>query len=154
MKRSSSEGRQATRRRRRRERGVMAASTEERSVESYSFGPFVLDTRRGMMFRDGQPFQELTDTNFEILSFLLRCAGEPVTIDDIIRNVWPDDEETVDDSNVVGRIGKIRRAIGDDPTKPTYIKTLRNRHAYFFDKALLTQEQLAPSPAPPVPVFF
>jgi DNA-binding winged helix-turn-helix (wHTH) protein len=121
----------------------MATSTEERKFERYSFGRFVLDTR-GVMWRDGELFQEIRHKDFEILSFLLRRAGEPVTIDEIIRNVWPDDEETVEDNNVVGRIGKIRRIIGDNPQKPTYIKTIR--HGYFFDKATL-----APPPLPALP---
>ncbi len=120
----------------------MATSSEERKFERYSFGPFVLETG-GRIWRDGKPVQELTGKTFDILSFLLSCAGQTVTIGDIIKNVWSpdeDSEDSVDDNNVVGRIGKIRRVLGDDPKNPTYIKTIRNRHSYYFDETQLTYE--------------
>lgn len=130
----------------------MTTHSEERKVTCYRFGPFVLDPR-GVMTRDGETVTDLTGKTFEILSFLLRRAGEPVTINEIIGNVWPADETSVDDNNVVGRIVQIRRALRDDPRNPTYIKTVRNKHCYFFDKRMLapepqeTEETLRPDPA-------
>lgn len=56
---------------------------------------------------------------------LLLCladhAGEVVSIDDLLSQVWPD--VTVSQDSVYQAVATLRRLLGDDPKTPTYIAT-------------------------------
>jgi transcriptional activator of cad operon len=57
-----------------------------------------------------------------LLLCLAEHAGEVVSIDDLLRQVWP--EVTVSPDSVYQAVASLRRQLGDDPKQPTYIETV------------------------------
>ena len=56
-----------------------------------------------------------------LLLCLAEHAGEVVSIDDLLNQVWP--EVTVTPDSVYQAVASLRRLLGDDPKQPTYIAT-------------------------------
>jgi two-component system response regulator RegX3 len=80
-----------------------------------------LDTRR--VTRAGEPV-ELTVKEFELLRVLVERAGKLVKRDDLLSEVW--------DTNWFGstktldvHISSLRKKLGDDPSSPRYVHTVR-----------------------------
>jgi len=74
--------------------------------------------------RLGEQKLDLSRKEFDLLAELVRHAGSVVTREDLMAEVW--------DSNWFGstktldvHIGWLRRKLGDDPSQPTYIETVR-----------------------------
>jgi len=88
-------------------------------------GDWTLDRSRQVLKKDDDTIVNLTTHEFRVLGALLDNAGKIVSRDRIIDIVsggdWMPFDRSVD---VV--IGKIRKKLGDDPTSPSYIKTVRN----------------------------
>jgi transcriptional activator of cad operon len=57
-----------------------------------------------------------------VLLCLAERAGEVVSIDDLLDQVWPD--VTVSPDSVYQAVASLRRLLGDDPKQPTYIATV------------------------------
>jgi TolB-like protein len=57
-----------------------------------------------------------------LLLCLAEHAGEIVSIDDLLNQVWP--EVTVSPDSVYQAVTSLRRLLGDDPKQPTYIETV------------------------------
>jgi transcriptional activator of cad operon len=57
-----------------------------------------------------------------LLLCLAEHAGEVVSIDDLLNQVWP--EVTVAPDSVYQAVTSLRRLLGDDPKQPTYIETV------------------------------
>lgn len=57
-----------------------------------------------------------------LLLCLAEHAGEVVSIDDLITNVWA--EVNVSQDSVYQAVTSLRRVLGDDPKQPTYIETV------------------------------
>jgi transcriptional activator of cad operon len=82
---------------------------------------------------------------------LLLClaghAGEVVSIDDLLNQVWSG--VTVTPDSVYQAVASLRRLLGDDPKRPTYIATVP-RLGYRMIAAVRpwTDESIAPAPAP------
>jgi TolB-like protein/DNA-binding winged helix-turn-helix (wHTH) protein len=60
--------------------------------------------------------------SMRLLLCLAERAGEVVSIDDLLDQVWP--EVTVTPDSVYQAIASLRRLLGDDPKQPTYIATI------------------------------
>lgn len=57
-----------------------------------------------------------------LLLCLAERAGEVVSIDDLLNQVWP--EVTVAPDSVYQAVTSLRRLLGDDPKQPAYIETV------------------------------
>ena len=57
-----------------------------------------------------------------LLVCLAERAGDVVSIDDLLKQVWPD--VVVSSDSVYQAVASLRRALGDDPKQPTYIATV------------------------------
>src|SRR6202030_1259463 len=57
-----------------------------------------------------------------LLLCLAEHAGEVVSIDDLLNQVWP--EVTVAPDSVYQAVASLRRLLGDDPKQPAYIETV------------------------------
>jgi DNA-binding winged helix-turn-helix (wHTH) protein/tetratricopeptide (TPR) repeat protein len=90
----------------------------------YEFGPFVLDPGRQTLFRDDQVVA-ITRKAFEILLALVRCNGEAISKDDLLKTVWPD--SFVEEANLSQNIFMLRKALGDTAEERRYIVTLPGR---------------------------
>ena len=69
---------------------------------------------------------ELTPREFELLTFLMRRPGATVTRDQLLRQVWSEDQ--TGSPNVVDvYVGYLRRKLERDPGRPRLIRTVRGR---------------------------
>jgi two-component system alkaline phosphatase synthesis response regulator PhoP len=100
----------------RRAGGALVASSTRR------IGGITLDAARRLVQRDGVPV-DLTPTEFELLSALMRNAGRPLSRAQLLDAVAGDDyagyERTID-----AHIKNLRRKIEADPSNPTHIVTV------------------------------
>ncbi len=81
-----------------------------------------LNTRTYEIFRGNMPI-ELSRTEFALLEYLMRNAGQILTKDQIISHVWDFDADILPNT-VEAYIGYLRRKI-DSPFKKKLIKTVR-----------------------------
>ena len=98
------------------------------STQRFRFGPFLLDCGDRRILRDGEVV-EINGRYLDALSLLVRNAGALVTKDDFMGQVWRGIPVT--DEALTQAIRAIRRELGDDATRPTFIETVP-KHGYRF----------------------
>src|SRR5918993_5546988 len=92
---------------------------------AYLFGPFVVDTREGLLLREGQPVP-LTPKAFETLLALVENSGHCLGKDELMRRVWPD--SFVEENNLSQNISQLRRALqAGGADAPPHIATVARR---------------------------
>lgn len=115
--------------------------------QNYQFGPFRLDPLRRALSRDGAQVT-LSPKSFEVLHYLVQRAGEDVSKQDLLRDVWPG--LNVEDSNLTYHLSVIRKALGETPDRRNYIATIPG-HGYRFVAPVEHAAQAAPVALPPAP---
>ena len=119
----------------------------------FRFGPFVLSTASRVLLREGEEVR-LIPRYFDLLVLLLERRGEAVNRHVIRDAVWSD--VVVSDGALSQAVRTLRRALGDDPREPCYIRTMA-RHGYRFVFAEVLEEtdegppRAAPAAPPPPP---
>jgi DNA-binding response OmpR family regulator len=92
-------------------------------------GPLVLDLAHRRVTKNGVPVA-LTPKEYDLLALLIRHAGQVVSRQTIMEEVWQTswmgDTRTLD-----VHIRMIRRDIEDDPSRPRFVRTVRGR-GYVF----------------------
>src|SRR6516165_1125992 len=78
--------------------------------EMYEFGPFSLDPRERVIFRDGTPVP-LTPKVFDTLVYLVRNRGRLLTKDELLTEIWPN--TFVEEVNLAVNISALRKAFGE-----------------------------------------
>ena len=91
---------------------------------TYLFGPYRLDIREGVLFRDGQPIP-LTLKASGTLIVLLERHGHVVTKAELMARVWPD--TAVEDGNLTQNIYALRKLLGDARESGITIETVPRR---------------------------
>ena len=89
----------------------------------------VLDCGRHMLTIHGEEIY-LSPSEFEVLFFLIRHAGRPLSPNAILSQVWGP-QRIGDDRLVKQYIYQLRQKIEPDPATPTYIQTIRGEGYYF-----------------------
>lgn len=89
--------------------------------EFHEFGPFRLDLRARLLFRDGVPVP-LAPKSFETLVFLVRNGGRVVTREELRDAVWPD--VVVSDGSLTQAVFLLRRALGEAEDGPRFVETV------------------------------
>ena len=84
-------------------------------------GAWRVDPAAGEIARDGESAR-LEARTMRLLLCLAEHGGETVSIDSLLNEVWPD--VTVTPDSVYQAIASLRRLLGDDPRKPSYIATV------------------------------
>src|ERR1044071_1061626 len=84
----------------------------------YEFGPFRLDASERLLMRAGERV--------------------PLTKEELISEVWPD--AFVEENNLDKSISAIRQALGEKPSAPEYVETVRGR-GYRFVAAVKEVEE-------------
>jgi TolB-like protein/DNA-binding winged helix-turn-helix (wHTH) protein len=84
-------------------------------------GEWCVDPNSGEISRNGVTARVETRTMWLLLC-LARRAGEVVSIDDLLNQVWPG--ISVSQDSVYQAVASLRRLLGDDPKQPTYIATV------------------------------
>jgi DNA-binding response OmpR family regulator len=72
----------------------------------------------------GERIITLTPTEFRLLTVLIRHAGEAVSRDELIREVWGDNRP-LNSSALRRYIWLLRQEIEDDPNHPKFLRTVR-----------------------------
>ncbi|HEY4050399.1 MAG TPA: winged helix-turn-helix domain-containing protein [Acidobacteriaceae bacterium] len=94
-----------------------------------SFKAFRLDTANHLLWRDGGRVP-ITPRAFDVLAYLVERAGQLVTPDEILEELW---SETYVNPEVLRKyILEIRKALGDRPDNPEFIETLPKRGYRFI----------------------
>jgi DNA-binding response OmpR family regulator len=92
--------------------------------ESFTFGGKLFDFQTLQLHCGKQTFQ-LTLMEAELLRYLIRNAGRPVSRKSILHDVWNLHEDT-DTRAIDNFIVRLRRYIEPDPTKPRHLITVRS----------------------------
>lgn len=94
----------------------------------YLFSGFVLSPARRVLLRDGDEIP-LIPRYLDLLLLLLERRREAVHRREIMDAVWSD--VVVSDGALSQAVRTLRRALGDDPREPSFIRTV-SRHGYRF----------------------
>lgn len=113
-------------------------------VRAYVFGPFRLDLVE-LQLLQGQEVIPLTGKAFDTLVALVRNRHRTVSKEDLIRAVWHD--TFVSEESLTQAIYVLRRALGDDSSKPQFIATIARR-GYRFVAPVTEIPAEPPAPAP------
>jgi DNA-binding winged helix-turn-helix (wHTH) protein len=112
------------------------------------FAPFRLDLTARALWREGARVP-ITHKAFDLLAVLVERAGHVVAKDALLETVWPNTH--VHPDNVKVLIGEVRRALGDDPMRPRFIRSLVKRGYIFIAPVVDALSDLTASS--PFPIF-
>jgi adenylate cyclase len=115
---------------------------------TYRFGGFTLDLRRGLLIGGEQPVA-LRPKVFQLLTCLVLNAGRVMSKDELIETVWPD--VTVTEDSLSQCVGELRRVLGDGPSG-TLVKTVPRR-GYMFDGSAIQDSNLPTTAGVPAPAI-
>jgi DNA-binding winged helix-turn-helix (wHTH) protein/TolB-like protein/Tfp pilus assembly protein PilF len=90
----------------------------------YKFESYSLDARGGVLLRDGL-IVHVTPKALDVLLLLVRNPGMVVEKDRLLKEVWA--EAFVEEGSLPRTIHELRRALGDDSSRPTFIETITKR---------------------------
>lgn len=115
---------------------------------AWTVGPWHVDMSTGEL-RQGGESQRVEPKVVEVLVYLAERAGQVVSRDELLSAVWP--RVVVGDDALTQAIIKLRKALGDDPRRPTYIETLAKR-GYRLIAPVKWVSEVAVMPAAPAPL--
>jgi len=104
------------------------------------FGEFTLDRATRQLLRAGGE-HHLEPKAFELLDLLLGRRPEAVSKRDIRDRLWPN--TFVSESNLTDLVAQVRHALGDNPRRPRFIRTV---HGFGYAFSAEASEQ-HPSPS-------
>ncbi|HEY6326778.1 MAG TPA: winged helix-turn-helix domain-containing protein, partial [Candidatus Cybelea sp.] len=93
-------------------------------MTALTFGRFALDVHRRILLRDGAPVPA-TPKTLDLLEALIKQAGEIVTKDEIVREVWQG--ESVSDATIAQHVSMLRAVLDDEYRGNKYIVTVPRR---------------------------
>src|SRR5271170_6744439 len=99
----------------------MSSSLGQSSKTSLRVGDWTVSPMSGQMTR-GEESVRLEARTMRLLLCLAGRAGEVVSIDDLLNQVWRG--VTVTPDSVYQAVATLRRQLGDDPRQPIYIATV------------------------------
>ncbi len=108
-----------------RTRAVLSRSVTQREGEPavYHVGPLSIDVRRREVLRGDEPVA-VTPTEFRLLSALARRAGQAVSQEDLVTEVWGSLRQ--ESSSALRRyVWFLRQKVEDDPDNPRHLMTVR-----------------------------
>ena len=88
-----------------------------------------LDAAARRVWRDGAEIR-LSNKEFDLLQALISRAGEIVTREELMRDVWQTNFWT-SAKTIDVHLGWVRKKLGDDTRRPTLITTIRGRGLRF-----------------------
>src|SRR5712671_2698249 len=106
----------------------------------YEFGPFVLDTARHVLLRQGNPVP-LTPKTYDLLLALVENSDRMLLKDELMKVIWP--ASFVEESNLTQQISAVRKALGEAAGEDRYIVTIPGK-GYRF--AARVKEPVAEQP--------
>ena len=101
-----------------------------------------LDSTARRVWRDGIEIR-MSNKEFDLVCALISRAGEIVTREELMRDVWQTNFWT-SAKTIDVHLGWVRRKLGDDTRRPTLITTIRGR-GLRFELAAPMYAELAPA---------
>jgi DNA-binding winged-HTH domains len=92
------------------------------------FGDFIFDSDTKELLRDGEPVT-LSPKAFQLLGILIESRPKALSKSELHDQLWP--KTFVVEANLSNLIGEVRRALGDDPRQPRFVRTV-HRFGYAF----------------------
>ena len=114
----------------------------------FRFGDFELDLDRYEL-RRGRDVVKAEPRVLEVLNYLIERRDRVVPKEELLDTLWADVH--VSDSALTTTIRDARRALGDSPTDPRWIRTIYGRGFRFVGEVNDDHPAPAPSPAPVAP---
>lgn len=105
-------------------RAVLRRTGKEDDRDILEGGPIKVDLRRHSALKGSTELQ-LTETEFQILALLLKRAGEVISRDEFLKQIWGEDVY-VTHRTVDTHVAALRKKIEDDLEQPVYILSVRN----------------------------
>jgi len=93
------------------------------AADEFTFAGKTVDFQK-LQLRNGDQVFQLTLMEIDLLRYLIRNGGRPVTRKEILDKVW-DLKEDTDTRAIDNFIVRLRRYIEKDPTKPRHLLTVR-----------------------------
>jgi transcriptional activator of cad operon len=119
---------------------------EHPSPAMLRIGAWCVNPKSGHISREGETARVEVRT-MRLLVCLAEHAGEVVSIDDLLNQVWS--EVTVTPDSVYQAVASLRRLLGDDPKQPTYIATVpRLGYRMVATVTPWVDQPIAPTPGP------
>src|SRR5215472_11088122 len=119
-----------------------------------SFDVYEADPRAGELRKHGFRIP-LEDRPFRALVILLEHANSVVTREELQAQLWPSDVFIDFNQGLNAAIGKIRRALNDNPEKPRFLETVGRRGYRFIGQVTVKAsessheaQEAAPTPSP------
>jgi two-component system, OmpR family, response regulator RegX3 len=104
-------------------RAVLRRTQRDGGTGKRVFGDLEIDEEARRVYVDGKEV-DLSRKEFDLLAVLADAAGRVLTRDHLMSRVW--DENWFGPTKTLDvHIGTLRRKIGDDPSSPRYIHTVR-----------------------------
>src|ERR1035438_6843042 len=97
----------------------------------YRFGLFALDVSALALTKNGIRVR-LQDQPLQLLVLLLERSGEIVTREELRQRLWPSNTFVDFDKSLGVAVLKVRDALGDSATNPTFLETLPRRGYRFI----------------------
>lgn len=119
------------------------------SASQYYVGDLLVDVGRARVTRDGH-IVALPRLSFDLLHALLVAAPNLMTLDAMMKRVWPG--VVVSPDTVTQRVKVLRDALGDDPKSPRYIEGVRGRGYRLIADVTSTLPEPSEPPRGPDPV--
>lgn len=117
------------------------------TASAWTVGPWRIDARTGEL-RHGSESLRVEPKVAEVLVYLAQRPGQVVSRDELLSAVWP--RVVVGDDALTQTVIKLRKALGDDPRRPTYIETLAKRgYRLIAPVAHVSDAREAAPPTPP-----
>jgi DNA-binding response OmpR family regulator len=109
-----------------------ASDTPPQPADEFSFAGKTVDFQK-LQLRNAEQVFQLTLMETDLLRYLIRNSGRPVSRKEILEQVW-DLKEDTDTRAIDNFIVRLRRYIEKDPTKPKHLLTVRGLGYQFVIK--------------------
>lgn len=120
-------------------------------VLGYRFGPFEADLSSGELRKSGIRLR-LQEKPFQLLRILLQNAPEPVSREELFRQLWPGDTFVDFDNSLNTAVNKLRQVLNDPAECARYIETLpRKGYRFVFTPEPIRSGEFSPA-VQPVPM--
>ena len=103
-------------------RSVLRRTGKRQSV--VALGDLVIDTEKGIVFRNGQDLY-LSALEYKLLLVFLVNRGQTLSRDKLLEEIWDSAGDYVGDNTLTVYIKRLREKIEPDPQNPSYIHTVR-----------------------------
>jgi DNA-binding winged helix-turn-helix (wHTH) protein len=109
--------------------------------ETFHFDDFTLDVRERRLLR-GEDVVRLPPKAYDVLVALVRQRGHLVTKDELLTRLWPG--SFVEEGSLNVCVSALRKALGEDARRPTFIETVARSGYRFIAAVRLDSEDEKP----------